>query len=115
MSHLSYFGVLAFVVAGSLWLELILRTHVLRRWRRLLASVACVAPVFVVWDWYAIGRGHWIFDAHRVTGITLPGRLPLEELVFFVVVPLAAILTYEAVRSVHPGWVAGDDAEQGAP
>jgi len=112
VSHLSYLGVLAFVVVGSAWLEIVLRTRVLRRWRRAIAASACVVPVFVLWDWYAISRGHWSFDPRRVTGIELPGSLPLEELLFFLVVPLAAILTFEAVRSVHPDWLAGDEATE---
>ena len=111
MSHLSYLGVLAFVVIGSVWLEVVLRTRVLRRWRRLLAALACVVPVFVVWDWYAISRGHWTFDPARTTGAVLPGSLPLEELLFFLVVPFAAILTLEAVRAVHPAWLAGDERD----
>ena len=115
MSHLSYLGVLAFVVAGSVWLELVLRTNVLRRWRRLLATLACVVPVFVVWDWYAIGRGHWSFDPHRTTGVLLPGSIPLEELLFFLVVPLAAVLSFEAVRAVHPHWLAGDEPPEDQP
>jgi lycopene cyclase domain-containing protein len=112
VGHLSYLGVLAFVVIGSAWLEIVLRTRVLRRWRRLLAVLACVVPVFVIWDWYAITQGHWSFDPRRVTGVTLPGDLPLEELLFFVVVPFAAILTFEAVRSVHPRWRAGDEDDR---
>jgi len=110
VSHLSYLGVLAFVVVGSLWLELVLRTRVLRRLRRLVLTLACVLPVFVVWDWYAIDHGHWTFDPRRVTGVAFPGDLPLEEVLFFLVVPLAAVLTLEAVRAVHPSWRAGDEA-----
>jgi lycopene cyclase domain-containing protein len=110
--ELSYLGVLAFVVLGSVWLEVLLRTRVLRRLRRFVLVLACVLPVFVVWDWYAIDAGHWTFDPRRVTGITLPGDLPLEELLFFVVVPFAAVLTFEAVRSVHPHWRAGDEEDQ---
>ena len=44
-----------------------------------------------------------------MSGLLLPGRLPLEELLFFVVVPLCAILTFEAVRRLRPGWLAGDE------
>lgn len=108
MAHLSYLGVLAFVVAGTGWLEVVLRTRVYRRWRRLLLALLPVVAVFVVWDVYAITSGHWTFDPARTTGVTL-GRLPLDELLFFVVVPVAAILTLEAVRSVK-GWQVGDEA-----
>lgn len=107
MRSYTYLAVMAFVVVGSGWLELVLRTHVLRRWRRLLLSLAPVLAVFYAWDAYAISRGHWRFDPAQVTGVVLPGGVPLEELVFFLVVPVAAVLTLEAVRSVR-GWDVGD-------
>lgn len=113
MAHLSYLGVLLFVVVGSGWLEVVLRTRVYRRWKRLLLSLAPVVVLFVAWDLYAIARGHWTFDADRTTGVLFPGDVPLEELAFFVVVPVAAILTFEAVRSVK-GWAAGDEGGRGA-
>jgi lycopene cyclase domain-containing protein len=109
MQHLSYVGVLAFILVATGWLEVALRTRVYRRWRRLLASVLPVAAVFVLWDVYAIGAGHWTFDPRRITGVTFPGDLPLDEVAFFVVVPIAGILTLEAVRSVR-GWSVGDEA-----
>ncbi len=109
MSRLSYLGVLAFTVAGTAWLEVLLRTRVYRRWRRLLLSLLPVLAVFVAWDLYAIARGHWTFDPGRTTGVLLPGSLPLDELLFFVVVPTAAVLTFEAVRAVKR-WPAGDEA-----
>ena len=105
---------LAFCLAGSLWLEIVLRTRVLRRWRRLLATLVVVVPVFVAWDLYAISQGHWTFAPDRLLSLRLPRDLPLEELLFFVVVPLAAVLTYEAVRSAKPHWPAGDEEGGGA-
>ncbi len=108
MTRLTYLGVMAFVVVGSGWLEVFLRTRVARRWRRLALSLAPVVVVFYAWDAYAISRGHWTFDPARVTGVTLPGGVPLEELVFFLVVPVASVLTFEAVRSVR-GWPVGDE------
>jgi len=111
VTHLTYLGVLGFCLVGSLWLEIALRTRVLRRALRLLAVLAVVVPIFVAWDLYAISDGHWTFDPDRVMSFRLPGDLPVEELLFFVVVPLASILTYEAVRSARPHWPAGDGVE----
>ena len=108
MSHLSYVAVLAFVVVGTAWLEVALRTRVARRWRRLLLAVVPVVVVFSAWDLYAIAAGHWTFDPERTTGVLLPGGLPLDEVLFFVVVPVAAVLTLEAVRSVKR-WEVGDE------
>jgi len=106
--HLSYLGVLLFIVLGTAWLEVLLRTRVYARLRRLVLTVAPVVAVFVLWDLYAIASGHWTFDPEQTTGIVFPGGLPLDEVLFFVVVPLAALLTLEAVRSVKR-WQVGDE------
>jgi lycopene cyclase domain-containing protein len=108
--HLSYLGVLLFIVLGTAWLEVLLRTRVYARLRRLVLTVAPVVAVFVLWDLYAIASGHWTFDPEQTTGIVFPGGLPLDEVLFFVVVPLAALLTLEAVRSVKR-WQVGDEPE----
>lgn len=108
MGRLSYLAIVAFVLAGSLWLEVVLRTRVLRRWRRLLLSLVPVLVLFVAWDAYAIAAGHWTFDPERVTGSVTVGQVPVDEVAFFVVIPIAAILTLEAVRSVKPDWDAGE-------
>jgi lycopene cyclase domain-containing protein len=107
MSHLAYLGVLAFVLLGSAWLEVVLRARVYSRPRRLLLSLGPVVLVFCLWDLYAIAAGHWSFDSERTTGITL-ASVPLEEILFFVVVPIASLLTLEAVRSVTR-WQVGDE------
>ncbi len=109
MSHLAYVGILSFVLAGCLWLEVVLRTRVFARWRRLLLSIAPVVVVFAVWDAYAIAQGHWWFDVDRILGWQVAWRVPIDEIGFFIVVPLAAILSFEAVRAVR-GWPAGDEA-----
>jgi lycopene cyclase domain-containing protein len=106
--HLAYLAVLAVIVLGTLPLELALGVRVYRQWRRLLLTLAPVVVVFVGWDLYAIAAGHWDFDPAQTTGVVLPGGLPLEELLFFVVVPVASVLALEAVRRVK-GWPVGDE------
>jgi lycopene cyclase domain-containing protein len=98
--HLAYLLVLAGCLAAALVLEPIFRVNVLRRGRRLLLTLLPVVLVFVAWDLAAIAAGHWRFDRSQTTGIVLPGGLPLEEVLFFVAVPLCAILGFEAVRAV---------------
>ena len=100
MRHLTYLAVLAGCLAGALWLEPTLRVGVLRQWRRLVLTLAPVVAVFVVWDLLAIAAGHWSFDPAQTTGVVFPGGLPLDELLFFVVVPICAVLGFEAVRKV---------------
>jgi lycopene cyclase domain-containing protein len=91
---------LAFVVAASWGLEFIFRLRVLRSPKHLLKTLALVIPPFIAWDWYAISKGHWRFDPALSTGIIGPLGIPLEEYLFFVVIPIAAVLTLEGVRVV---------------
>lgn len=75
------------------------RLRLLARWRRVALSILPVALVFVAWDVAATHAGHWAFDAAQVLAPRVAG-LPLEELGFFLVVPLAGLITYEAVGTV---------------
>jgi lycopene cyclase domain-containing protein len=97
----SYLAMLAFVVVGSWWLEIAFRLRVLRNPKKLLKTIALVSPWFIVWDWYAITQGHWFFDRKQTTGIIGPLGIPLEEYLFFIIIPIAAILTLEGVMFVE--------------
>jgi lycopene cyclase domain-containing protein len=101
--HLSYLAVLAFCLLGTLPLEVWLGVRVYRRPRRLLLTLLPVVAVFYLWDVYAIAADHWSFDPAQTVGLVLPGGVPVEELLFFVVVPTCAVLAFEAVRRVR-GW-----------
>jgi len=97
MDAWQYLLVLACCVLITLPLEFVLRARVYRRWRTLLAAVLPVAAAFALWDAVAIARGHWWYSPRYTTGVLLPGALPVEEVAFFLVVPLCGLLTYEAV------------------
>jgi lycopene cyclase domain-containing protein len=92
----SYAAMLAFVLLGTLPLHRFYGLSVLRQPLRLLAAIVPVAVVFVTWDLMATAAGHWSFDPAQTLGVRWWG-LPLEEYAFFVVIPLAGILTFEAV------------------
>ena len=74
----------------------------LRQRLRLLITVTVSGSPVLLWDLAATHAGHWWFDGAQ----TLPwsaGGLPLEEIAFFVVIPLVSVLTYEAVKVVRHG------------
>ena len=96
----SYVAMLVFCLIGTIPLELVFGLGVLRQVRRLALTIVLAAGPFLLWDLWATEAGHWRFDPEQ----TLPWRvagIPLEEVGFFVVIPLAAILTYEAVRTLR--------------
>jgi lycopene cyclase domain-containing protein len=104
-------GMLIFTLIGSGWLEVVLKTGVLRRIKRAALSILPISLLFLFWDAYAIARGHWFFDRSQILGIFGPFQIPLEEYLFFIVVPLAAILTIEGVTTVKPHWRKGEFGE----
>ena len=93
-----------FTVAGSFWLELFLKVGVLKQVKRMFKAIAPVAFLFIAWDKYAISHGHWLFDKDQILGIYGPWCIPLEEYLFFIVVPIAALMTIEAVRKTKKFW-----------
>ena len=93
-----------FTVAGSFWLELFVKVGVLKQVKRMLLAIAPVAFLFIAWDKYAIAHGHWFFDKDQILGIYGPWSIPLEEYLFFIVVPIAALMTIEAVRKTKKHW-----------
>jgi lycopene cyclase domain-containing protein len=87
---------LAFVLVGTLPLHRFYHLSVLRQPLRLFAAIVPVALLFIAWDLVATAAGHWYFDPAQTFAVRLWG-LPLEEYAFFLVIPLAGILTFEAV------------------
>lgn len=98
MDRYQYLLIMAACAVLTLPLEFVFRARVYRRPRRLLRAMWLPVALYAVWDVIAIARGHWSFDDRYVTGWVLPGDLPVEELAFFVVIPLCALLTFEASR-----------------
>lgn len=94
-----YLLVLAACLAITAPLE-VFGAGVYRRARQAAAAILPVAAVFVLWDLIAIAADVWTCDPSYLTGIGIPGVIPLEELLFFVVIPLCGLLTYNAVDTI---------------
>jgi lycopene cyclase domain-containing protein len=93
-----YLLLMAACLVLTLPLEFVLRARVYRRARRVARAMWPLLALFAVWDLIAIARGHWDYNDRYVTGWELPGGLPVEELAFFLVIPLCGLLTFEASR-----------------
>jgi lycopene cyclase domain-containing protein len=100
LDRYQYLLLLGACLLVTLPLEIVFRARVYRRPRRLLAALAVPVVLFSIWDVVAIARGHWDYAPQYVTGWTVPPNLPVEELAFFVVIPICSILTLEGVRAV---------------
>lgn len=67
--------------------------------KALFMSLGIIMLTFGGWDVFATWRGHWHFDP----GGVWPARiinLPLEEVMFFFVIPFCCIFTWEALKYI---------------
>ncbi|MCB1290237.1 lycopene cyclase domain-containing protein [Mycolicibacterium sp.] len=71
---------------------------VYRQPRRLARSLAPVLVVFLVWDAIAIVADVWHYNPQYISGINVP-FMPLEEFLFFIVIPICGLLTYTTVSA----------------
>lgn len=103
MDRFQYVGLMAACLVGTLPLEFVVGARVWRRPARTARAIAPAFVAFVAWDLWATERGTWGFAEQYTLGVRLPGGMVLEELLFFTVVPICALLTLEAVRIMSTG------------
>ncbi len=96
--HWHYAFILGLCLLMTAPLEWVIGARVYRRPRRLAIALLASIP-FVLWDIWATHIGTWWFSPEYTLGVSLAG-LPLEEIGFFVVIPICGLLTYEAVRTL---------------
>lgn len=99
MAQAQYLLLMAGCLLITLPLEIVLGARVYRRPKRLLVAMLPMLVVFVAWDVLGIVRNHWWYNEQFISGIHL-GPMPLEELVFFLVIPICGLLTYQGVGRV---------------
>jgi lycopene cyclase domain-containing protein len=63
-------------------------------YKPLFASIVIVGISYIIWDAIVTYRGDWWFEEEYLIGIEFIG-LPIEEILFFIVVPYACIFIYE--------------------
>src|SRR5699024_1613298 len=90
---------MAACVAITLPLDFVLRARVYRRCARLLPAILLVVVACGACDLLGSARAHWTYSPEFTTGLQL-GIIPIEEIVFFIVIPLFALLSYEGVATV---------------
>ncbi len=63
----------------------------------LFKAILTVAVPFWIWDVWVTERGHWSFNPDYVMGFSMLG-MPVEEWLFFLVVPFVSIFTWESAK-----------------
>jgi lycopene cyclase domain-containing protein len=82
---------------GPFLLTLVTPVKLFRHSRALFSSIALIVIIFGAWDVFATYRGHWYFDEGGVYPFRII-NLPIEEVLFFVVIPFCCIFTWEVIK-----------------
>ena len=72
-----------------------------KSWKYLIFGFLLVGIPFIIWDVIFTKIGVWGFNPDYLTGINLY-NLPIEEVLFFVVVPFACTFIYACVKAYFP-------------
>ena len=90
-----YMMVLVFAGAVPFLLSFFPPLKIYRNAKALFFTISLILLLFGSWDVFAVRRSHWYFDTYGVWDFRII-NLPLEEVLFFVVIPFCCIFTWEA-------------------
>lgn len=70
------------------------KVHFVSYWKFLFPSIIITGAVFIPWDIIFTSMGIWGFNPMHLSGVNVI-NLPIEEWMFFITIPYAAIFSYE--------------------
>ncbi|NMB72119.1 MAG: lycopene cyclase domain-containing protein [Bacteroidales bacterium] len=94
---MSYFLVLFLAIVFPVLLSFDRKVAFYRLWKYIFPAILITAFLFILWDILFTHLGVWSFNRQYLSGIYV-FNLPVEEILFFMVVPYAALFTYEVLR-----------------
>lgn len=100
MSNL-YLWLDIFTLSGPLLLSFDKKVAFWRYWKKLSLGTLVMMAVFIPWDIAFTEHGIWGFNPKYLSGVWIAG-LPLEEWLFFIVVPYACIFIYACLNAYLP-------------
>lgn len=69
-----------------------------KKWKSVALSIILTAIPFLIWDYFKTEAGVWSFSEDHILGIKLL-NLPLEEVLFFIIVPYCVIFIYACIKA----------------
>ena len=101
--HLTYFLILVVSFAGPFALSFDKKVAFYQKWKYLFPAMPLPALIYIAWDIYFTYNGVWGFNETYIAGIYL-ANLPIEEVLFFFIVPYCCVFIYECIRCYFPGF-----------
>ena len=109
-THYTYLLILAASIAGPLILSFDKKVAFYKKWKYFFRALSQTVTLYIVWDFYFTSKGIWSFNEAYITGIKLY-NLPIEEVLFFFIVPYCCVFIYACIRSYFPSMVNKKNAD----
>lgn len=100
-SHFTYFLILTASLIGPLALSFDKKVAFYKKWKYLFPAMLLPALFYIAWDIFFTSKGVWSFNENYITGIKL-ANLPIEEVLFFFIVPYCCLFIYECIGAYFP-------------
>jgi lycopene cyclase domain-containing protein len=101
-THYTYYLILACSLAGPFALSFDRKVAFHAKWKAVLTAMLLPALFYIVWDSIFTALNVWFFNEPYVLAQTFLFNLPLEEVLFFFVVPYCCTFIYECIRAYFP-------------
>ena len=68
-----------------------------KKFHALFPAIVITAVIYLTWDTYFTNMGYWGFNSDYLLGYFV-GSLPIEEILFFIIIPFSCMFIYEVIR-----------------
>lgn len=100
MGHYFYFTILGISFTVPFLLSFKREVSFYKQWKYLFPAILISALPFLIWDYFFTKAGIWGFNPEYISGIYL-ANLPLEEVLFFLLIPYCCLFIYEVTKHYH--------------
>jgi lycopene cyclase domain-containing protein len=100
-THYTYFLILAASFAGPFFLSFDKKVAFYTKWKYVFTAMIIPAIFYITWDSYFTGIDVWQFNPKYIIGLKFL-ELPIEEWLFFIIIPYCCTFVYECIRCYFP-------------
>lgn len=72
-----------------------------KSWPQIFKGLVVGGIIFLIWDHYFTINGIWSFNERYITGFRI-GSLPIEEVLFFLLIPYSCLFIWHCVEAYFP-------------